>query len=112
MDEVRASIQRNLDEEKGGFAEKQLRSRLADCIDREVLDEAQAAQETIREYVKDIKEVAATLEPGKETCADRREKFVELIDRFERTEESIRLHMATVMIEASFPGLFVGEGEV
>jgi hypothetical protein len=80
---------------------------LAGCIDRG-LDEVQAAQETIREYVKDIKEVAATLEPGKETCADRREKFVELIDRFGRTEESIRLHMATVMI-SFLPGLFVGE---
>jgi hypothetical protein len=82
---------------------------LADCIDRG-LDEVQAAQETIREYVEDIKEVAATLEPGEETCADRRKKFVELIDRFERTEESIRLHMATVMI-SFLPGLFVGEGK-
>jgi hypothetical protein len=55
---------------------------LAGCIDRG-LDEVQAEQETIREYVKDIAEVAATLEPGVETWADRREKLGELIDRFE-----------------------------
>jgi hypothetical protein len=82
---------------------------LARCIDRG-LDEVEAEQETIREYVEDIKAVAAALEPGEETCADRREKFVELIDRFERTEDPIRLHMATVMI-SFLPGLFVGEGK-
>ena len=82
---------------------------MADCIDRG-LDEVQAEQETIREYVKDIKEVAATLEPGEETCADRQKKFEELIDRFERTEDPIRQHMATVMI-SFLAGLFVGEGK-
>jgi hypothetical protein len=82
---------------------------LADCIDRG-LDEVQAEQEEIREYVKDIKEVAATLELGEETCADRQQKFEELIDRFERTEDPIRLHMATVMM-SFLAGLFVGEGK-
>ena len=97
-----------LGREKRGFAEKQL-SRLADCIDRG-LDEVQAEQEKIQEYVQDIKEVAATLEPGEETGADRQEKFQELIDRFERTSDPIRLHMATVMI-SFLAGLFVGEGK-
>jgi hypothetical protein len=82
---------------------------LADCINRG-LDEVQAEQKTIREYVEDIKDVAAALEPGEETCADRQEKFVELIDRFERTEDPIRLHMATVMT-SFLAGLFVGEGK-
>jgi hypothetical protein len=82
---------------------------LADCIDRG-LDEVQAEQEKIREYVEEIKEVAATLEPGEETCADRQEKFEELIDRFERTEDPIRLNMATVMI-SFLAGLFVGQGK-
>jgi hypothetical protein len=80
---------------------------LADCIDRG-LDEVQAEQEAIREYVKDIEEVAATLEPGGEDCADRQEKFEELIDEFERTEDPIRQHMAKVMI-SFLAGLFVGE---
>ena len=35
----------------------------------------------------------------------------ELIDRFERTEDPIRLHMATVMISFLI-GLFVGEGKL
>ena len=64
LQEVRASIQRNLDEEKGGFAEEQL-GRLAGCIDRG-LDAVEEVQKTIREYVGVITEVAATLEPGTE----------------------------------------------
>jgi hypothetical protein len=83
---------------------------LAGCIDRG-LNEVEAEQETIRQYVKDIAKVAATLEPGEKTCADRQEKFEALIDRFERTEDPIRLHMATVMM-SFLPGLFVGEGEL
>jgi hypothetical protein len=82
---------------------------LADCIDRG-LDEVQAEQEKIREYVEDIKEVAATLESGEETCADRQAKFEQLIDQFQRTEDPIRLHMATVMV-SFLAGLFVGEGK-
>jgi hypothetical protein len=82
---------------------------LADCIDRG-LDEVRDEQETIREYVKDIEEVAATLETGTETCAARQEKFEELIDRFERTEDPIRHQMAKVMI-SFLAGLFVGEGK-
>jgi len=82
---------------------------LAHCIDRG-LDEVRDEQETIREYVKDIEEVATTLEPGGKSCTDRQEKFEELIDRFEGTGDSIHLHMAKVMI-SFFPGLFVGKGK-
>ena len=63
LNEVRESIHRNLGE-KRGFAEKQL-GRLAGCIDRG-LDHVRAEQEPIRQYVKDVEEVAATLEPGAE----------------------------------------------
>jgi hypothetical protein len=82
---------------------------LADCIDRG-LNVVRDEQETIREYVKDIEEVAATLEPGVETCAARQEKLEELIDLFERTEDPIRQQMAKVMI-SFLAGLFVGEGK-
>jgi hypothetical protein len=82
---------------------------LADCIDRGQ-DEVRAEQEKIREYVKDIDEVAATLVPGEPPCADRRAKFAELIDRFQQTEDPIRLQMAQVMI-SFLAGLFVGEGK-
>ena len=86
LDEVRRVDPTELGREKRGFAEKQL-SRLADCIDRG-LDAVQAEQETIREYVKDIKEVAATLEPGGETCRSPGE--VQRIDRSIRAELRIR----------------------
>jgi hypothetical protein len=74
------------------------------------LDEVRAAQETIREYVKDIAEVAATLEPGQVDCAKRKEKFEELTERFEKTEDPIRQHMAKVML-SFVAGLFVGAGK-
>jgi hypothetical protein len=106
--EVRASIQRNLDEKTGGFAEKQL-GRLAGCIDRG-LDEVRDEQETIREYVEDIKEVAAILEAGGETCAVRQGKFAALINRFTSAKDSIRSQMAKVMM-SFLAGLFVGEGK-
>jgi hypothetical protein len=74
------------------------------------LEHAQAEQESIQEYVKDIEEVAATLEPGGESCEERQEKFKKLIDRFERDEDPIHQHMATLMI-SFLAGLFVGAGK-
>ena len=97
-----------LGREKRGFAEKQL-GRLAGCIDRG-LEHVQAEQEPIREYVKDIDKVAATLDPGSGSCKDRQAKFEELIDRFKRKEDPIRQHMARLMI-SFLAGLFVGEGK-
>ena len=108
LKEVRQSIQRNLDAKKGGFEEKQI-GRLADCIDRG-LEHVQAEQEPIREYVKDLEKVAATLEVGGESSADRQEKYKELSDQFERDEDPIRQHMATLMI-SFLAGLFVGAGK-
>ena len=92
---------------KKGVREKQL-GRLADCIDRGV-EHVQAEQKTIREYVEDIDKVAATLEPGGESQADRQEKFKELIDRFERTGDPIRQHMARLMISFLAGLLVVGK---
>ena len=71
------------------------------------MEHVQAEQETIREYVEDIDKVAATLESGGESCEQRKEKFKELIDRFERNEDPIHQHMATLMI-SFLAGLFVG----
>jgi hypothetical protein len=64
----------------------------------------------IREYVKDLQKAAATLEPGEETCADRKEKFEKLSARFEHDEDPIRQSMARVMINF-LAGLFVGVGK-
>jgi hypothetical protein len=74
------------------------------------LEHVQAEQESIREYVKDINKVAVALDPGSGSCKDRQAKFEELIDRFEGTKDSIRQHMATLMI-SFLAGLFVGEGK-
>jgi len=73
------------------------------------LEHVQAEQESLRYYVQDIEEVAATLEPGGGSCADRQEKFQALIDRFERNADPIRQHMAALMI-SFLAGLFVGAG--
>jgi hypothetical protein len=80
---------------------------LAGCIDRG-LDAVRADQEVLRDYVNDIAAVAATLEPGTDTCAERHQQFEALIDRFQDTGTPIHQHMAQVM--TSFQaGLFVGE---
>jgi hypothetical protein len=73
------------------------------------LEHVQAEQQPIREYVKDLEKVAATLEVGGESSADRQEKFKELIDQFERDEDPIHQHMVTLMI-SFLAGLFVGAG--
>jgi hypothetical protein len=82
---------------------------LSGCI-RKGLNEVKEQQETIREYVGVIAEVAATLEPGAEDITERQEKFEGLIDQFEATEDPIRHGMATVML-SFLAGLFVGEEE-
>jgi hypothetical protein len=62
----------------------------------------------IRDYVEVIAAVAATLEPGAEDGTERQERFEGLIEQFERTEDPIRHHVATVML-SFLDGLFVGE---
>jgi hypothetical protein len=74
------------------------------------LSQVREQQEVIRDYVEVVAEVAATLEPGSGDCTERQEKFEELIDQFEATEDPIRHHMATVML-SFLAGLFVGDGE-
>jgi hypothetical protein len=59
--------------------------------------------------VNEIKEIAATLEPGEQSHAERQEAFQGLIDRFERANDSIHRQMAKVMT-SFLAGLFVGEG--
>lgn len=108
LHEVGESIQRNLDTHQGGFAEEQL-GRLAKCI-QSGLEHVEKQQETIREYVALVGTVASTLDPQTGDSMDRQERFEELIDQFEKTDDPIRHQMGVVM--ASFlTGLFVGDGE-
>ena len=79
LSEVRESIQRNLDEKKGGSPEEQL-DRLAGCIDRG-LDAVKPEQEVLRKQVEEIQEVADTLDPEEGNSAQRQAQFQELIKR-------------------------------
>ncbi len=74
------------------------------------MSEVREQQEVIRAYVKVVAEVAATLAPENGDCTEREEKFEELIEQFEATEDPIRHQMATVML-SFLAGLFVGDGE-
>ena len=65
----------------------------------------------IRDYVEVVATVAATLEPGTDDGMERQERFEELIDQFEQTDDPIRHHMANVML-SFLDGLFVGEEAV
>jgi hypothetical protein len=82
---------------------------LAGCIDRG-LDAVQAEQEEIREYVKDIEKIAATLKPEEGDCADRQKTFEKLIEELKPAKEPIRQHMVQVML-SFVAGLFVGAGK-
>jgi hypothetical protein len=68
--EVRASLGRNLELNKPGPAHGQL-ERLAGCIDRG-LTEAESRQEQVRGQVKEIREVATTLDVRTGTLKERR----------------------------------------
>jgi hypothetical protein len=66
-------------------------------------------QESIRHYVKDVAEVATTLATGEGSCAERQERFEDLIGRFQHTGDAVHKQMAQVMV-SFLAGLFVGDG--
>lgn len=70
---------------------------------KEVGDE----QETLREYVKDLNEIDATLDPKQGSCASRQEKFEALAADFESQKDPIHQQMAKVML-SFLAGLFAG----
>jgi hypothetical protein len=105
LDEVRQSLQRNLDAQQGGGAEGDL-GRLARCIDRG-LEAVRDEQETIRPYVADIEQVAATLEPSGGDRTQREAHFLELSAAFGSQDDPIHRHMAQLM-NSFQPGLFQG----
>ncbi len=105
LHEVRDSIQRNLDTKKGG-SQSTNSADLAACIDRG-LDAVHDEQEPIREYVEDLKEIDATLDPKRGSCARRKEKFEALTGRFREKTDEIHQHFAAIML-SFLAGLFVG----
>jgi hypothetical protein len=71
------------------------------------LKEVRDEQETIREYVKDLKEIDAALDPKQGSCACRQEKFEALAADFESKTDPIHQQMAKVML-SFLAGLFAG----
>jgi hypothetical protein len=105
LQEVRASLQRNLDAQRGGRAHGQLQ-RLAGCIDRG-LATVQAEQAEVRQQLPEIERVARTLEPGPASATERQAQFTQLQAEFAGQDTPFYGHLAAVM--ASFAtGLFTG----
>lgn len=72
------------------------------------MDQVRDEQGTIRAYVEEVGEVAATLDPKPGDGTQRQEKFAELTTRFQHSRDPIHQQMAGVMI-SFVAGLFVGE---
>jgi hypothetical protein len=105
LGDVRASLQRNLDTNRGGRAHTQLQ-RLAACIDRGVA-EVQAEHMVVRQHLQEIQRVAATLISANGAAAARQTQFTRLQEEFAGLDTPFYQHVAGVM--ASFAaGLFVG----
>jgi len=73
------------------------------------LNEVADEQVTIRGYVEDLGEVAATLDPAQGDDASGQEKFEALTARFGRGDDPIH-HQMVVVMTSFLAGLFVGEG--
>jgi len=105
LGDVRASLQRNLDTNRGGRAHTHLQ-RLAACIARGVA-EVQAAHQGIRQHLQEIQRVAATLTSANGAAAVRQTQFTRLQEEFAGLDTPFYQHVAGVM--AGFAaGLFVG----
>jgi hypothetical protein len=105
LGDVRASLQRNLDANRGGRAHTQLQ-RLAACIDRGVA-EGQAEHMVVRQHPQEIQRVAATLTSANGAAAVRQTQFTRLQEEFAGLDTPCYQHVAGVM--AGFAaGLFVG----
>ena len=105
LQEVRKSLQKNLEEKKGGRSEEQLQ-KLQGYIDRGLQEVAQEQKQT-KEYVKEVKRVEATLDPGKGSSEQRKKRFDRLRRRLKKSKDPVRMKMAIVMVAFS-AGLFAG----
>jgi hypothetical protein len=102
--EVRASLQRNLDMNKPVPAHGQLKC-LAGCIDRG-LAAVKAQQQQVREQVKEVQQVAATLDEATGARATRQAKYKQLQRSYERQVGEFSVHLSKVM-QSWRAGLFV-----
>jgi hypothetical protein len=71
------------------------------------LQEVAEAQQQITEHVKEVKQVAATLDPGQGSNKQRKRRFQRLRRRLKQSSDPVRQQMAVVMA-AFVVGLFAG----
>jgi hypothetical protein len=71
------------------------------------LQEVAGEQEQVREYVKEVKRVEATLDPSKGSGRQRKKRFDRLRRRLKRSGNAVKIRMAVVMVAWSL-GLFAG----
>src|SRR4030095_8051684 len=104
LGDVRTSLQRNLDTNRGGRAHTQLQ-RLAACIDRGVA-EVQAAQHVVRQQVQEIGRVAATLTCANSSATERQAQCTRLQEEVAGLDTPLYHHVAGVVARCA-AGLFV-----
>ena len=104
LEEVRASLKRNVELNLPGPGHKQL-ARLAACIDRGV-GLVKEEQEEIREQAKAVGEVEKTLDESTGTLAVRKARYKRLRKEYAKKEGEFYTGMAKTM-ESWEPGLFV-----
>ena len=80
--------------------------KLQGCIDRGLQAVVQE-QKQVKEYVKEVKRVEATLDPSKGSVQQRKKRFDRLKRRLRNSQEVVRVQMAVVMVAFS-AGLFAG----
>jgi hypothetical protein len=80
--------------------------KLKGCIERG-LQAVAGEQEQIKEQVKEVRRVAATLEPGSGSSKQRKRRFGRLRQRLHKSGDPVRMKMAVVMVAFS-AGLFCG----
>ena len=71
------------------------------------MQEVAEEQEQIKEYVKEVKRVEATLDPSKGSVEQRKKRFHRLRRRLKKSGEAVRMKMALVMVGFT-SGLFAG----
>jgi hypothetical protein len=64
-------------------------------------------QEQVKEYVKEVKRVEATLDPSKGSVKQRKRRYDRLKRRLRSSQDAVRIQMAVVMVAFS-AGLFAG----
>jgi hypothetical protein len=105
LTEVQESLQRNLKLNKPGPAHGQLK-RLAGCIESG-LASVKKDQEEVREQVKEIAKIAATLEPDSGTRKERRARYEKLQKEHEAKGGEFHNHLGRLML-SWLAGLFLG----